>query len=722
MKTEDYLQHNFRDLGGIEDIFASNRRDFLKRVGGGIMIFVALHDALFAQEGAPGRGRQRAPSDFNAFLRIGEDGRVTCFAGKVEMGQGIITSLPQMVAEELDVPLASVDIRLGDTAECPWDMGTWGSMTTRGFGPPLRAAAAEAKGVLLSLAAEKLKVPAENLVAKDGIIFEKANEKNRVTYGELAKGQKIEKHLEAKPALKDVAQFKISGQPHTRRDGAAKVTGAAKYAADIHVPGMLYAKILRPPMHGAKLKSADTAPAKAISGVQVFQDGDFIAVLHEFPDVAQTALEKIKAEWDRPEAKFDDKTVFDHFQKIAPDPRGVKSGGDLDAGKNSAKKKFAATYLDGYVAHSPMETHAALCQIEGDHATAWVSTQNPFAAREKVAGVLGFPVEKVRVITPYVGGGFGGKTDNQQAAEAARLAKAVGKPVSVMWSREEEFFYDTFRPAAVVKINSGVDDAGKMAFWDYDVFFAGERGAQQFYTVPHHRTSTRGGGFGAAHDVHPFATGAWRAPGNNTNTFARESHIDVMAAGAGVDPVKFRLDNLKDARMVRVLKAAAEKFGWTGGKFPSQRGLGVACGIDAGTYVAGIAELAVDKATGKVQMKRVVVAQDMGVVINPEGALIQLEGCVTMGLGYALTEEVHFKGGEILDTNYDTYELPRFSWVPKIESVFIKNDETPPQGGGEPAIILMGALVANGVFDATGARLYQLPLTPERVKAALQKI
>ena len=228
-------------------------------------------------------------------------------------------------------------------------------------------------------------MPQENLVAKDGVICEKGNEKNRVTYGELAKGQKIEKHLDAKPAVKDVADFKISGQPHTRRDGEAKVTGAAHYAADIRLPGMLYAKILRPPAHGAKLKNADTASAKEIAGVQIIQDGDFIAVLHEFPDVAADALAKIKAEWDKPVATFDDETVFDHFEKIAPAPRVLRSGGDLAAGKDSSKKQFAATYLNAYVAHSPMETHAALCQIEGDHATVWVSTQNPFGARDSIA-------------------------------------------------------------------------------------------------------------------------------------------------------------------------------------------------------------------------------------------------------------------------------------------------------------------------------------------------
>ena len=723
MNTNDFLAANFRDIHSYEDFFKSDRRDFLKRVGGGIVIFMAINEALFGQEEAPrprGGGRRGLPSDFNAFLRIGEDGRVTCYTGKIEMGQGTITSLPQMLAEELDTPLDTVDIVLGDTDLCPWDMGTFGSMSTRMFGPSLRAAAAEARVVLLELAADQLKVPQAQLVAKDGVISDSQDAKSKITYGQLAKGQTIERHLSSRPPLKDPAQFKISGKSQVRRDGEAKVTGKAHYSADIRVPGMLYAKILRPPAHGAKLKSVDTAPAKAVDGAQVIQDGDLIAVLHQFPDIAEVALGKIKAEWDTPVATYDDKTVYDHLQSVAPAPRSLARGGDLDAGQKDSAKKFDSTYLNAYVAHSPMEPHAALCQIEGDKATVWASTQNPFGARDQIAGAIGFPAEKVRVITPFVGGGFGGKTNNQEAVEAARLAKLAGKPVQVMWSREEEFFYDTFRPAAVVKINSGVDAAGKMAFWDYDVYFAGERGAAQFYTVPNHRTASRGGGFGPS-SAHPFATGAWRAPGNNTNTFARESQIEIMAAGAGIDPVQFRLNNLSDPRMIRVLKAAAGKFGWTPAKGPSKRGLGVACGIDAETYVAAIAEVAVDKDKGTVQVKRVVCAQDMGVIVNPEGAKIQLEGCVTMGLGYALTEEVHFKGGQVLDTNYDSYELPRFSWVPQIESVLIENNENPSGGGGEPAIVLMGALVANAVYDATGARLFQLPMTPERVLAALKK-
>ena len=723
MNTNDYLALDFKDIKEYADLYPQSRREFLKRLGGGIIIVVALRDFLEAQEGAPPRGRRRGlPTDFNAFLRIGEDGRVTCFTGKIEMGQGPITSLPQMLAEELETPLDSVDIVMGDTDLCPWDMGTWGSMTTRFFGPPLRAAGAEAKAVLLELAAESLKVPQARLVAKDGVIFDQENKERRVTYGQLAKGQKIERHLTVKPPLKDPSHFTVIGKPVLRRDAREKVTGHAQYAGDMRLPGMLHAKLLRPPAHGAKLKSVDTAAAKEIAGVQVVQEGDLVAVLHELPDVAEQALAKLKAEFDVPESKVDDKTIFEHLLKVAPGPSVVSKGGDLEEGRKVASKKFETTYLNSYVAHAAMETHTALAKIEGEKATVWASTQNPFGVQGDVARVLGFPTNNVRVITPFVGGGFGGKGSNGQVPEAVRLAKAVGKPVQVMWSREEEFFYDTFRPAAIVKISSGIDDSGKMAFWDYEVFYAGERGAQHFYAIPHHRTATHGSGWTGATGSHPFATGAWRAPSNNTNTFARESQIDIMAAAAGMDAVEFRLENLSDARMIRVLKAAAERFGWTPAKGPSKRGYGVACGTDVGTYVATIAEVAVDAKKGTVQTKRVVCAQDMGLVINPEGAKIQIEGCIMMGLGYALTEEVHFEGGKVLDTNFDTYEIPRFSWLPKIETVLIDAKDSPAQGGGEPAIIVMGAVIANAVFDATGARLFQLPMTPERIKAALQKV
>ena len=493
MRTDDYVALDFKDNIVLDP---QTRRDFLKRLGGGIFIFVSLGDLALAQEGGRQRGgRPSLPSDFNAFLRIGEDGRVTCFTGKIEMGQGPITSLPQMLAEELEAPLDTVDIVMGDTERCPWDMGTFGSMTTRFFGPAVQAAAAEARAVLLELAAEALKVPQAQLVAKDGVIFDEKDKAKRVTYGQLAKGQKIERHVKTKPALKAVSAHTVVGKSLLHRDAREKVTGKAQYAGDIREPGMLYARLLRPPAHGAKLKSVDTAAAKAIAGVQVVQDGDLVAVLHELPDVAEAALGKIKAEFDVPEPKVDDKTIFDHLLKSAPEGRAVAEGGDLMGGRTLASKTFEQTYLNSYVAHAAMETHTALAKVDGDKATVWASTQNPFGAQREIAEAIGCLPQNVRVITPFVGGGFGGKTQNTQAVEAARLAKAVGKPVQVMWSRAEEFFYDTFRPAAVVKISSGIDGSGKMVFWDYDVLYAGERGAKQFYAVPNHRTVARPSGW-----------------------------------------------------------------------------------------------------------------------------------------------------------------------------------------------------------------------------------
>ncbi len=724
MNMHNLPVQEFRGVPATADIRLPSRRDFLKGLAGGLVIWVALADnkLLSAEVSEAPKAlsvRPSIPTDFNAFLHIGENGRVTCFTGKIEMGQGPITSLPQMLAEDLEVPLESVDIVMGDTELCPFDQGTWGSLSTRAFGPLLRMAATEAKTALLELASEALQIPVGLLIAKDGVIFAKDNPSRRISYGELTKGKRIERQLSVKPTLKQVSEFKISGKPLLRRDSREKVTGKALYAGDIRLPGMLYAKILRAPEHGAKLLKADLSAARALPGVTVVEDGTFIAVLHELPDLAEEALDKIKADFGPAPYKADDKTIFEQLEKSNLAPKQMSSAGNLEEGRKLAAKEFNSVYLNGYVAHAPMEPHTALARVEGDRATIWASTQNPFGVRDEVAKALGLPLLNVRVITPFVGGGFGGKAANGQTVETARLAKIVGKPVQVMWSREEEFFYDFFRPAALVKIQSGVDASGNITLWNYTVLFAGDRGSPHNYKIPHHATFSVGN-FNGPPGYHPFSVGAWRAPGCNTNSFARESQIEMMAAAAGIDPIEFRLRHLSDPRMIRVVKAVAERFGWVPAKGPSGRGLGVACGTDAGSYVATIAEVEVDRKEGTVVVKRVVCAQEMGVVVNPAGAKIQMEGCITMGLGYALSEEVHFKGGKITDTNFDTYEIPRFSWVPKMDTVILEANDIPPQGGGEPAIIVMGGAVANAIYDACGARLMQMPFTPERVKAALK--
>jgi isoquinoline 1-oxidoreductase len=329
--------------------------------------------------------------------------------------------------------------------------------------------------------------------------------------------------------------------------------------------------------------------------------------------------------------------------------------------------------------------------------------------------------ETVRVITPFVGAGFGGKSAVEQAVEAAKLAKLTGKPVMVAWTREEEFFYDRFHTASVIKLTSGIDSSGLIQLWDYHVWFAGTRGSDTIYDVPNARTTS----YSLRRDstpVHPFNTGPWRAPNANTNTFARETQIDIMASKAGIDPLEFRLKNLKDEKMIACLKSVADKFGYIPGKTPGGRGIGVACGTDAGTWVAHMAEVKVDKSTGKVTVVRIACVQDMGLCVNPEGALIQMEGCLTMGLGYTFTEEVMFEGGKILSSGFDNYEIPKFSWVPKIDCVILDRKDKPPRGGGEPAIVAVGSVIANAIHDATGARLYRTPLTPARVLEAIKKV
>jgi isoquinoline 1-oxidoreductase len=500
------------------------------------------------------------------------------------------------------------------------------------------------------------------------------------------------------------------------------VTGEAKYTGDLKLPGMLFARIVRPKSLSGKLVSVDYAEAEKVPGTKVFRDGDLVGVLNENYVLASQALEKVKAEYTYDEIKVDNETIFESMLKADSSADVETSAGDLEAGFKQCDKIIETEVHDPFVAHAFIEPHSALASFEKDKLTVWASSQTPYPLQDSLATHFSMPLNKVRVIVPFVGGGFGGKSKNQQAMEAARLAKLAGKPVMVIWRREEEFMYDNFHTAGVLKIKSGIDKNGLIKAWDYHAYYCGTRGAEIMYDIPNHKVTS--------HDqkqntpaVHILDTGPWRAPNNNTNTLGRELQIDKMAAAAKMDPAEFRLKNLKDQRAIDTLKAAMDLFGYVPAKkYPSGRGIGVAIGTDVGTIVAEIAEVEVDAKTGKVKVKRIACAQDMGLCVNPHGSTMQMEGCLTMALGYTFSEEIHFEGGEIKDRNYDTYELPRFSWVPKIDTVILDRKDQPPHGGGEPAIIAVGAVIGNAIFDATGARLYRMPYTPERVLEALKKV
>ena len=702
----------------MSNVTRMDRRDFVKLFGGGIVVCVNLGPLTLFNSSAEATVQGRDyPEDINAYLHIAQDGQVTLYSGKIEMGQGIMTSLCQMAAEDLGVNLDSMHIVMGDTDTCPWDMGTFGSLTTRMFGPAVRAAAARARLVLTDLAAERLGVSRESLSVANGVVYVTDERERNVSFGALAQGQAITHTVGEEAVLRAVRDFTIMGESPLRMDGVEKVTGAAKYAGDIRLPGMLYARILRPPAHGATLTRVDTSAAEAMPDVTVVNEDGMVAVLCADPEMAERALGAINAEFDEPAPTVDTESIFQHLIESASEPNTPEQEGDLETGRRDSAQTFDHTYYNSYVAHAPIETHTAVAEIKGGKATVWSSTQAPFGQQPAIARAIGFESEDVRVLTPYVGGGFGGKVGGQQAVEAARLALITGRPVQVAWTRAEEFFYDTFRPAATIRVVSGMNDDGQLTLWDYQVYGAGARGSDVFYDVPNKSVRVYGEWGRGPAGMHPFAVGAWRAPAANSNRFAAEQQIDIMASAAGIDPLEFRLMNTTDQRMLSVLRTIADVAGWESRPAPVRtlRGRGLACGIDAETYVALVADVTVDSTTGAVTVDRVVCVQDMGVVVNPDGARMQMEGCIAMGLGYVFSEEVRFEGGKILDQNFGTYELARFSQMPEIETVFVSNDGLPPKGGGEPAIVNMGAVVANAIFDATGARVYRLPMTPERV-------
>ncbi|OYV67289.1 MAG: hypothetical protein B7Z72_09880, partial [Gemmatimonadetes bacterium 21-71-4] len=425
------------------------------------------------------------------------------------------TSLAQEAAEELGAPFDAFTVVAGDTASCPWDAGTWGSMSTRFFGPAVRAAAAQARLVLTDLAAQRLGVPRRALAVENGVVYVAANRRRQVTFGELARGRAITHTVGEKAVLRSVREFTVMGTSPKRLDGREKVTGAAKFAGDIRRPGMLYARIVRPPAHGATPKSLDTSRAAAMAGVTVVNHDGLVAVLARDPETAAKALDAVKTEWNVPAATVNSDTIYEHLVSAAPGSETVDSAGDLDAGASASAKTFDTTYYNAYVAHAPMEPHTAVAEWKDGKVTIWASTQSPFGHQGQVARALHVPLESVRVITPFVGGGFGGKGSGGQVVEAARLAQIAGKPVMVAWTRAEEFFLDTYRPAAVIKVRSGIDAAGSVKLWDYSVYAAGSRGSNVLYDIPNRRVRA----FGQQSDTrgteayHPFATGPWRAPG-----------------------------------------------------------------------------------------------------------------------------------------------------------------------------------------------------------------
>ena len=689
------------------------RRDFFKLLGGGLVL-VFTFDAFASQESGRQGGESRrrgqgnsTPKEIGGWLHIGEDGSITAYTGKVEFGQNIRTSLSQVVAEELRVPIGSVRLTMGDTDLTPFDMGTFGSRTTPTMAPQLRKAAAAAREALIDLAAEEWKVDRSTLGVKDGKVINERS-KQSLDFGKLTKGQKLLKVITENIPTTPPDQWKVIGKSIAKVDGRNFVTGKHRYTSDTRLPDMLFGKVVRPSAFNATLLAVDSREAEAMPGVKIVRDGSFIGVAAPNAQTAARAAEAIKAEW-KAEPQPSGKDLFDYLRKQAAESPRANVTGSIADGFTQAHKKIEQTYTVAYIAHAPLETRAAVAEWKQGKLTVWAGTQRPFGVRGELAEAFRIPEDRVRVIVPDTGSGYGGKHTGDVAIEAARLAQAAGKPVKLLWTRDEEFSWAYHRPAGVIDVASGVREDGTITAWEFHNYNSGSAGIQHRYDFPNQKIVFH-------QSKSPLRQGSYRGLAATANHFAREVHIDELAGAVKLDPLEFRLKNLKDERMKAVLNAAAKAFGWGKGKRTPNSGYGIAAGFEKGGYVATCAEVSVDRASGKVKLVRVVEAFECGAVVNPDQLKNQIEGSIVMGIGGALFEAIDFDNGKIVNPRFSRYRVPRFSDVPVIETVLVDRRDLPSAGAGETPIVGLAPAVGNAIFDATGVRLRSLPMAPNGLK------
>jgi isoquinoline 1-oxidoreductase len=682
------------------------RRDFFKFLGAGIAVFAVAKDSVAKQETAPTRGfhQEELPKDITAWLHIGEDGGVTAFTGKVEIGQNIRTALAQTVADELRVPFESVTMVTADTALTPFDFGTVGSRSMPTMSPQLRRVAAAARDLLVGAAAKEWNVAAEGLTAADGKVTNPATGRS-LHYAELARGKTLAQNLPAEDPVTPANQWTIAGKPIPKKDGRAFVTGKHQYTPDLQRPGMLHGKVLRPPSFGATLTSIDIKAAQAMSGVVIVHDGDFIGAAAANERDASKALEAIRAEW-KEVPQTSSKELFTYLKqnaKAGSNDRSRRIKGSMEDGLSAAAHRLDATYTIAFIAHAPLEPRAALAEWSDGKLTVWTGSQRPFAVRDELAGVFHISENSVRVIVPDTGAAYGGKHTGDAALEAARLARAAGHAVKVVWTREEEFTWAYFRPAGVIEIKSGIAADGTLTAWEFHNYNSGMSAIETPYAVPNQHIE-----FHATEC--PLRSGSYRGLAATANFFARESHMDDLARAAQADPLEFRLKNLSEPRLRAVFEAAAKSFGWPRKKTQEGQGFGIAGGLEKGGYVATCAEVAVDGTSRAVRVVRLTTAFECGAIVNPDGLRNQVIGANIQGLGGALFEAIEFENGRITNPRFSSYRVPRFRDVPEIEAVLLDRKDLPSAGAGETPIVGVAPAVGNAIFDATETRLRSLPM------------
>jgi isoquinoline 1-oxidoreductase len=685
--------------------FAPDRRDFLKLLGGGILVLLALSpEEADAQEsggrrGGRGSGGGAMPQNLGAWLHIQPDGKVRVFTGKAEVGQNARTSLTAVVAEELHLEPARIEMVMADTELTPYDAGTFGSRTTPAMAPQIHKVAAVAREMLIDLAAQQWKVDRAGLSVANGAV---RNAKGQsLSFADLSKGQELTRTISSDAVVIAAPDWKVLGHDLPKVNGAAIVTGRHRYTHDIVRPGMLYGRVIRPPAFDAKLQSVDSSAAEKMPGVTVVHDGDFLGVACSDSSKLQEAAAAVKAQWSIPSTDANSRDLSAYLKKHtrgAPPPSS-----EVTEALKSADGKVESTYHIPYIAHTPLETRAGVAEWNGNKVTVWTGSQRPFGVRDEVAQAFNINPANVHAIVPDTGSGYGGKHTGEAAIEAARLAKAAGKPVKVTWSREEEFTWAYFRPGGVIEARSGARKDGTIVAWEFHNYNSGGSGLESPYNIPgqkclYHPSES------------PLRQGSYRGLAATANHFARESHMDELAASIGMEPLAFRLKNASNPRLRAVIEAAAERFGWGRTKSSSTQGFGMSAGFEKGGYVSCCVEVNIDPSSKQIKVVRVVESFECGAIHNPLQLKNQIEGSIMMGIGGALIEAVNFENGRILNAHLAQYHVPRFSDLPAIDVVLVNRTDLQAAGAGETPIVGIAPAVANAVFRATGQRVRSLPM------------
>jgi CO/xanthine dehydrogenase Mo-binding subunit len=728
-----------------------SRRAVLK--GGALIVGFALtgmRNGVFAQ-GTAGNARILDPKEVDAFLAVNSDGTVTIFSGKVDLGQGLRIAIPQIAAEELGIGVDKITYIEGDTLLTPDQGRTSGSSGIQRGGMQIRRAAATAHKALLGLAAQRLNLKAEDLVAVDGMVGPKTGGAG-MSFAELVNGRRFELKLDSNAPLKDPATYSIVGRSLPRPDVPAKCTGSHVFMHDFTVPGMLHARVIRPPAIGAELVSVDDTSLKGISGAKVVRVKNLLAVVAEDEWIAVRAARALRAQWSSWAGLPAQENLI---AALRADPditdEALVTKGSAGALRPKGAKTLAASYFWPMQSHASIGPSCAVAEVNADAATVWTASQGTHGNRDTFARFLGLPRERVRLIYLDGSGCYGMNGHEDAAADAAILSRAISRPVRVQWSREDEHGWDPKGPPQLLDISGAIDIDGRILDWHTEMWIP--RTTRDLPNIP--LLAPEAAGLGQVRGLNPGLISQngdppysadnvqviahWlkdaplrpapiRAPGKPANSFAVESFVDELAAAVGLDPVEFRLRALEDRRAIEVIKRTAAMMKWqsrpspTGGaRATVARGRGIAYVHykHNETYVAMGMEVAVEHASGRIKVERVACAHDCGQIINPDGVRAQVEGNILQTLSRVLKEEVKFDQSRVTSVDWSSYPIMTFSEVPKLDIDLIDRPSEPPLGCGEAASTPVGAALANAVYDAVGVRLRSVPFTPERMRAQL---